>query len=115
MPGAGEQAGPERASASRGAVRQPAVAGMFYPATDDESSAVARQLISASPNATDVQWIGGSVPQAGWICRGAVPGATGGTPAARTTPAVAVVFGAVQTTGPEDQAVLSTYSAPHAS
>jgi MEMO1 family protein len=98
MPGAGEQA-----------VRQPAVAGMFYPATDEQSSAVARQLISASPQATDVRWIGGIVPHAGWICSGAIAGLTVGTLATKTTPDVVVVFGAVHTPVPVDRAVLSSF------
>ena len=100
---------------SRGAVRQPAVAGLFYPAADEQCRNLAKRLVTADAGAIGAvgpgaKWIGGIVPHAGWVCSGAIAGAVIGTIAAtHSSPDVVVVFGAVHTPMPVDQAVLGTF------
>ena len=94
-------------------VRPPAVAGMFYPAADEQCRTLAKGLISANAAATDARWIGGVVPHAGWICSGAIAGEVIGTIAKQTTPDVVVVFGAVHTPLAVDRAVLASFEKWH--
>ena len=98
---------------SRVAVRLPAVAGLFYPAADEQCRQISQRLISANPEAKDARWIGGIVPHAGWVCSGAIAGEVIGTIAQATTPDLVVVFGAVHTPIPLDRAVLSSYGQWH--
>ncbi len=106
-------------------VRPPAVAGQFYPSDPQQCRADAlsflqshsttlAQYFGKGPRENPVpmstppennaaatspqRWIGGIVPHAGWICSGAVAGATISTLAAASGPLdVVVVFGAVHT------------------
>src|SRR5689334_14694291 len=72
---------------TRERVRQPAVAGMFYPAPRDACLAEARELMTQGARAADVATNdltrigaatraagarGGIVPHAGWVCSGAI-------------------------------------------
>lgn len=98
---------------SRVAVRQPAVAGLFYPAADEQCRAAAQRMIRANPGASDAVWMGGIVPHAGWVCSGAIAGEVIGTIAARNTPDVVVIFGAVHTPIPLERAVLSSFGQWH--
>src|SRR5262245_9284725 len=70
---------------SAGAVRQPAVAGLFYPAADEPCRTLASRLVTANSAVAGDQtkWIGGIVPHAGWVCSGAIAGEVIGTIAAR--------------------------------
>jgi hypothetical protein len=100
---------------SASAVRKPAVAGMFYPATANECRNLAQQYVTDGEKmanavlgniASSKKLIGGIVPHAGWICSGAVAGETIGAIArsgsqtdGSTDPPVdlVVIFGAVHT------------------
>lgn len=87
-------------SAPSGTVRRPAVAGLFYPAQEQECIRVAEDFVRAgvsgangstagAPDATETArqaassaggpWIGAIVPHAGWICSGAIAGEAIGT------------------------------------
>ncbi len=82
-------------------IRQPVVAGMFYP---DDPAQCRREIETLFQNASKPdapgQWIGALVPHAGWICSGQVAAdAITWLSAARPTPDVIVVFGAVHTVG----------------
>src|SRR5256885_1732784 len=81
---------------SRFAVRPPAVAGMFYPAADEQCRSLARSLLSTN-DAAERKWIGGIVPHAGWVCSGAIAGETIATLASHGAVDVVVVFGAIHT------------------
>lgn len=70
-------------------------------------------MISANSGASDVAWMGGVVPHAGWVCSGAIAGEVIGTIAARSTPDVVVIFGAVHTPIELDRAVLSSFGQWH--
>src|SRR5436190_340773 len=96
---------------SREAVRQPAVAGLFYPAADEPCRTLAQRLVTANAGATEAKWIGGIVPHAGWVCSGAIAGEVIGTLAQKRerAPDVVVVFGAVHTPVAIKQAVLATF------
>lgn len=82
-------------------IREPAVAGMFYPrhkeqCLDDLRTCLERAERRPPPSeAPTDRIIGGVVPHAGWICSGAVAGQVIREIARRHTPQVAVVFGAV--------------------
>ncbi len=89
-------------------IREPAVAGMFYPRERDRCLAdLTGCLQRADPtpvtNAAEIEKpLGGVVPHAGWICSGAVAGRVVREIAARHQPAVVVVFGAIHVThGPK--------------
>ena len=88
------------AGPNQSAVRQPVVAGMFYPADPGQCRAAAETLVKVSdqPGGLRAGW-GGIVPHAGWICSGAIAGQTLGTLARGrpSPPDVVVVFGAVHT------------------
>lgn len=98
----------------RNSVRQPAFAGMFYPAQAQACSALARSFVlfdsstSATP-AAGKTWLGGIVPHAGWICSGAIAGQTIGTLARQGSVDVVVVFGAIHTALPTDRAALDPH------
>ncbi|HEY1628488.1 MAG TPA: AmmeMemoRadiSam system protein B, partial [Tepidisphaeraceae bacterium] len=92
-------------------VRQPAVAGTFYPADPQQCRALARAYTSASnPEESTPRWLGGVVPHAGWICSGEIAGQTIAAIArADRVPHVVVVFGAIHTPIPTRAAVLDSY------
>ena len=96
-------------------VRQPAVAGMFYPAEARACRALAESFVRAAPQAADVgsgrNWIGGIVPHAGWVCSGAIAGQTlAALSAARLAVDVVVVFGAIHSAVPIDVAALDSHA-----
>lgn len=77
-------------------VREPAVAGMFYPADD---ASCRRQLRELVPQDIDVATLppvvyGAIAPHAGWAFSGRVCGAVLAAIAARTRPGTIVLFGA---------------------
>lgn len=109
-------------------IRQPAVAGLFYPADPAQCRATAAALVRRGSGQdvkreSDVKRVtpserplGGIVPHAGWVCSGAIAGEAIGTLAAMTPdapPDVVVVFGAIHTGLLVDAAVLSTHDAWH--
>src|SRR5207237_4724944 len=62
-----------------GLVRQPAVAGMFYPRDPDECRAQASEMLSTDAHeevasAGSARLVGAIVPHAGWICSGKIAG-----------------------------------------
>lgn len=78
-------------------VREPLVAGQYYPA---EAQDCARELLSCIPTQGDVldaglQPLGGLVPHAGWICSGRIAGRVLRTLADSSSPATIVLIGAV--------------------
>lgn len=81
-------------------VREPVVAGQFYPARADQCRAELLELLTAScdedqPVATDATLVAGLVPHAGWACSGAVAARVFRVLAASCTPDVIVLFGGV--------------------
>ena len=111
------------AGPTEGPVRLPAVAGMFYPDDPEQCRETARRYVQSAPRREDIDsrggpWIGGIVPHAGWICSAAIAAETiasiarSATAAATATGAgpidVVVVFGAVHTPLPLEQAVLDS-------
>ena len=115
-------------------VRQPAVAGTFYPADPERCRAAAAALVRASPHgaksagggsgpregersSTDTPeprpLRGAVVPHAGWVCSGAIAGQAIGTLAAQAgfRPDVVVVFGAIHTPLHTHFAALSSHRA----
>jgi AmmeMemoRadiSam system protein B len=101
-------------------VRQPAVAGTFYPADPQACRAAAERFVRSPTGlhgSTDVlrEVFGGIVPHAGWVCSGAIAGETiAAIAAARAKPPdVVVVFGAVHTPAPLDVAALSSHETWH--
>ncbi len=112
--------GPPSASPlpSGASVRQPVVAGTFYPADPDRCRAAARALVRADPQAAASarrNWRGAIVPHAGWVCSGAIAGEAIATLAAgaETIPDVVVVFGAIHTPLQTTAAALSSHGAWH--
>ena len=120
MTGPSTDAGAEAGTSScAGAIRPPAFAGLFYPDDADGCRKLAQQYVSSGK--VKVQravnrrkWCGGIVPHAGWICSGAVAGETIGAiaaaPSAGQSPDVLVVFGAVHTPAPLENATLDTFA-----
>jgi len=117
-------------------IRQPAVAGSFYPSDPAKCASTAAALLRAGFDnqqpigpagmaeqaaADQSQWIGAIVPHAGWICSGAIAGQSiaalaGLAPradgsAAAWRPDVVVVFGAIHTPIPASTAMLSSADA----
>jgi AmmeMemoRadiSam system protein B len=86
-------------------IREPAVAGMFYPREPDrcrsDVEACLRRAdetpVTASAMAVE-RPLGGIVPHAGWICSGAVAGRVIREIAARRKPAIVIIFGAIHVT-----------------
>lgn len=85
-------------------IREPAVAGTFYPRERDRCRAELEnclQRASQTPATIDaeiVRPLGGVVPHAGWICSGAVAGRVIREIAQRCMPKVIVIFGAIHVT-----------------
>jgi len=82
-------------------IREPAVAGMFYPRdaeqcrTEIETCVRASEARGATGRAGADRIYGGIVPHAGWICSGAVAAGVIREIAAKKLPDVVVVFGAI--------------------
>lgn len=91
-------------------VRQPAFAGLFYPADPEVCRAEAKSYLRAVEAAATERWIGGLVPHAGWIYSGAVAGQAMATLAAKSDAQVVVVFGAIHTCAPIEAAVLDVHT-----
>jgi MEMO1 family protein len=81
---------------SANTMRQPAVAGRFYPADPVQCRAEAQAYLDQA-NVVRGQWIGGVVPHAGWVCSAAIAAQTIASLAAAGPVDVVVVFGAVHT------------------
>ncbi|HKQ46745.1 MAG TPA: AmmeMemoRadiSam system protein B [Phycisphaerae bacterium] len=85
-------------------IREPAVAGMFYPREPDRCRADLGECLRRAEQTpvTAIERIekplGGAVPHAGWICSGAVAAHVIEEIAKRHRPAVVVVFGAIHVT-----------------
>jgi AmmeMemoRadiSam system protein B len=98
------------AEPSRIGVRQPAVAGQFYPADPNECRLLARQYTSDPAAAGNGQrWIGGIVPHAGWVCSAAIAGRTLAALRSDSTAELVVVFAAVHTPLPLESAALDSF------
>jgi hypothetical protein len=105
--------------AAKASVRNPAVAGMFYPAGAAECRRATAQLFDAAgaSMAQDlaqlgpVAGLGAIVPHAGWICSGAIAAEAIGA-LARQQPRVdvVVVFGAIHTPLWIDRAVFDSHA-----
>ena len=92
-------------------VREPAVAGMFYPADARECRDLAIEFLRERGTHIDVgEACGAIVPHAGWICSGAIAGEAIAALARQVSrPNVVVVFGAVHTALPIDVAALASH------
>lgn len=82
-------------------VREPVVAGRFYPSRSDECR---RDLASCLPSAEAASQptgriVGGIVPHAGWMCSGAVAAQVIDAIARHSRPTTVVIFGAVHVMG----------------
>jgi len=78
-------------------IREPVVAGQFYPVNPDQCRKELTALLeAASPvHRTDERLVGGLVPHAGWICSGAVAARVFTALASSWTPDVIVMFSGV--------------------
>lgn len=81
-------------------IREPAVAGMFYPRDTaqcvSELNACIDRARTPGPSVRELdQIVGGVVPHAGWVCSGGVAAGVLREIAARNPPDVVIVFGAV--------------------
>lgn len=97
-------------------VRQPAVAGLFYPGQAAECRAQARLLVApaaeelARQDTEQCGWRGGVVPHAGWDYSGAIAGQVIATIARRPADVkLVVVFGAIHTPIWTDRAALDSF------
>ncbi len=92
-------------------VREPAVAGMFYPADAGECRDLAIEFLRDRGTDIDVgDACGAIVPHAGWICSGAIAGeAIAALARQNPRPDVVVIFGAVHTPLPIDVAALASH------
>lgn len=84
-------------------IREPAVAGMFYPRDKEGCQAEVQACLHGGNHPVTLaprveRAIGGVVPHAGWVCSGAVAGHVVSEIARRHRPAVVVVFGAIHVT-----------------
>jgi len=102
------------------AVRHAAVAGMFYPAGQQQCEAATRQLFDMARAAlgSDAKnklpqrpGVGAVVPHAGWVCSGAIAAeAIAALAGQRPQVDLVVVLGAIHTPLPIDSAALDSYS-----
>lgn len=78
-------------------IRQPAVAGSFYPAEPAACRQQVKEFTESAQKrpAVERRIVGGVVPHAGWICSGAVAAGVIEQIGLQRNPAVAVIFGAV--------------------
>jgi AmmeMemoRadiSam system protein B len=89
-------------------IREPAVAGRFYPGDPDECRAMLRACVDAAQSAhdsspadpsaiRDPQFAirGGVVPHAGWVCSGAIAARTFLEISKGPPPATVIIFGAI--------------------
>src|SRR4051794_12046809 len=89
-------------------IRQPVMAGGFYPASPDDCRRLVERYLSAGRSA-DVGSVGmgAIVPHAGWICSGAVAGRSIAALLAgrQAPPDVVVIFAAIHSPGDATRAV----------
>ncbi len=78
-------------------IREPVVAGQFYPAETKPCRAELQRLLDepATVPTSELPLVGGLVPHAGWMCSGAVAAKVFKALAASGTPDVLVLFGGV--------------------
>ena len=78
-------------------VREPAVAGRFYPREADRCRAELTDLLSGTPAQLEgvTRYVGGLVPHAGWACSGAVAAEVFQVLATAPSPKTIVLFGGV--------------------
>lgn len=91
-------------------IREPAVAGMFYPrdtqqCLSDLTGCLARAAEAPAQLQQAERIVGGVVPHAGWICSGGVAAGVLREIASRPAPAVIIVFGAIHVPHVEHAAV----------
>jgi AmmeMemoRadiSam system protein B len=92
-------------------VRQPAVAGSFYPADPVQCRTAAEALVKVPQGPGPIApGKGGIVPHAGWICSGAIAAEVLGVLARDPAPDVVVVFGAIHTPIELDVAALESFT-----
>ncbi len=97
-------------------IREPAVAGMFYPREREQCLADLRgcldravRIAAARDADADARpIIGGIVPHAGWICSGAVAADVFQTISQKAKPNVVIIFGAVHSLRGERAALFSS-------
>ncbi|MCK6456475.1 MAG: AmmeMemoRadiSam system protein B [Phycisphaerae bacterium] len=91
-------------------IREPVVAGRFYPASPDRCRDELAACLPADPQALppNQRVFGGIVPHAGWICSGSVAGLVIDAVARSRPPQTAVIFGAVHVRGVQHAAVFSS-------
>jgi MEMO1 family protein len=102
-------------------IRQPVMAGMFYPADPEQCRERAERYVLEEARGTDEavgtvgsRWRGAVVPHAGWICSGAIAGlAIGAVRRALGVqpPDVVVVFGAIHSPWPAERAMFASADA----
>jgi AmmeMemoRadiSam system protein B len=107
--------GPSSLAQQPARVREPAVAGMFYPADERKCRETAAHYVRDRGIVTDVRdACGAIVPHAGWICSGAIAGeAIAALAKQLPRPDVVVVFGAIHTPLPIDVAAMSSHQRWH--
>jgi len=87
-------------------VREPVVAGRFYPATREECLRHIAALLPKAPfEGGPARPVAGIVPHAGWFFSGETALAVLGAISAKRTPKTFVIFGAVHTGGAQRNAV----------
>lgn len=101
-------------------MRNPAVAGMFYPAQPEQCQAATRQLFETAQAALASEGraqlpasagLGAVVPHAGWICSGAIAAeAIAALASQRPRVDLVVVLGAIHTPLPVDRGVLDSFA-----
>jgi AmmeMemoRadiSam system protein B len=90
-------------------VREPVVAGRFYPATRRECLEHISALLPKAPfEGGPARPVAGIVPHAGWFFSGATALAVLGAICAKRVPRTFVIFGAVHTGGVRQSAVFSS-------
>jgi AmmeMemoRadiSam system protein B len=97
----GRSDGASRRDGMQKLVRQPVMAGRFYPADRDDCRRLAERYLAIEVLPDAPAGIGAIVPHAGWICSGAVAGRSIATIAAGRTspPDVVVIFAAIHSPG----------------
>ena len=85
-------------------IREPVVAGQFYPAKSEQCRAEVVELLKVASSksesdaravGTGERLVGGLVPHAGWVCSGAVAAGVFAVLAASRSPSVVILFGSV--------------------
>jgi AmmeMemoRadiSam system protein B len=90
------------------------MAGTFYPSSEHACRERAMRYVAVQAPASDAanpRWLGAVVPHAGWICSGAIAGLSVGTLARawrERPPNVVVIFGAIHSPWPADEAKLAS-------